>query len=87
MSFVESFEFSLGSLLENKGRQVIDALGGEHKGKNLSNSGDNLGLLSLIVQNRNLLSFVIFELSSEQRVASDDCDNFGVEGEDDIIDS
>ena len=66
MSFVESVEFSLGSLLEYKERQIIDALGCEHEGKNLSDPRDNLGLLGLIVKNWNLFSFVIFELSSQQ---------------------
>ena len=49
VSFVESVEFSHRSLLEYKERQVIDALGGKHEGKNLSNPRDDFGLLGLII--------------------------------------
>ena len=86
MSLFQSIKFAFFGICKDLMRNFIDIFRSQNTCIDLSNSGDNFSLLSLIVKNRDLFSFLIFELLPKERVASSNCNDFSKLTIDDVID-
>jgi hypothetical protein len=70
VSLVESIEPPLLRFVEDEIRQLGNLFRGLKEGKYFSDSGNDFGLLRLIIKDGNLFSFVVLELFSQEGVFS-----------------
>lgn len=86
MGFFQPVELSFLGIRKDLMRNLVDIFSSQDAGIDLSDSGDNLSLLGLVVEDGNLFAFLILELPSEQRVSGGYGNNFGILISDDVVD-